>query len=120
MVEGVPISDKRLGRRAFPALACIGLLACPLVTQRAASTASEANTRAKTHIVTIEGLRFNPPSLTVDRGDRIVWVNKDLFPHTVTAEGKDFDSHDIAPMRRGRIGRQRRVISPMAAPIIRP
>ena len=29
------------------------------------------------------------------RGDRIVWVNKDLFPHTVTATDKAFDSGSI-------------------------
>lgn len=31
------------------------------------------------------------------RGDRIVWTNKDPFPHTVTADTKLFDSHSIAP-----------------------
>lgn len=45
--------------------------------------------------VTIEGMQFNPPELTVHRGDHIVWVNKDLFPHTVTAD-KAFDSGSIA------------------------
>ena len=52
---------------------------------------------AKRHTVTIEGLMFQPPTLTVNRGDRINWVNKDLFPHTVTANGGAFDSHEIAP-----------------------
>lgn len=47
--------------------------------------------------VTIENLQFTPQTLTVHRGDRIVWVNKDLFPHTVTASGKEFDSQSIAP-----------------------
>ena len=32
--------------------------------------------------------------LVVKRGDTVVWVNKDPFPHTVTAAGA-FDSHDI-------------------------
>ncbi|RQT22159.1 cupredoxin family copper-binding protein [Burkholderia contaminans] len=49
-----------------------------------------------THQVTIEGMRFNPASLTVARGDTIVWVNKDLVAHTATAAGV-FDSHEIAP-----------------------
>jgi plastocyanin len=50
----------------------------------------------KTYTVTVENLVFNPPSLTVRRADRIVWVNKDLFPHTVTAASKAFDSRSIA------------------------
>ncbi len=30
------------------------------------------------------------------RGDSIVWINKDPFPHTVTSTGK-FDSNEIQP-----------------------
>ncbi len=40
-------------------------------------------------------MRFNPDQLTIKRGDRVVWVNKDLVPHTVTADEKTFDSGDI-------------------------
>jgi plastocyanin len=47
------------------------------------------------HTVTIENMQFTPAHLSVHRGDRIVWVNKDLFPHTVTAAGKVFDSGSI-------------------------
>ena len=36
----------------------------------------------RTHTVTIDGFRFQPERLTVARGDRIVWVNKDVVPHT--------------------------------------
>lgn len=48
-----------------------------------------------THSVVIEGVKFEPEALTVKRGETVVWVNKDPFPHTVTAKGT-FDSHDIA------------------------
>lgn len=48
--------------------------------------------KPKTHTVVIEGMRFQPESLTVARGDAIVWVNKDLFPHTATSEAGRFDS----------------------------
>jgi plastocyanin len=58
--------------------------------------ASAADGPRTTHSVTIEDMRFKPPVLTVRRGDRIVWVNKDLFPHTVTAATKSFDSGSIA------------------------
>jgi plastocyanin len=49
----------------------------------------------KTHTVTIEGMRFQPESLTVAPGDTIIWVNKDLVPHTATSEAGRFDSRDI-------------------------
>jgi plastocyanin len=50
-----------------------------------------------THVVTIENMRFNPLSLTVHKGGRIVWLNSDLVPHTATAKNNTFDSRSIAP-----------------------
>ncbi|HEY3731348.1 MAG TPA: cupredoxin family copper-binding protein [Steroidobacteraceae bacterium] len=49
------------------------------------------------HTVTIEAMQYQPQALTVRPGDRIRWINKDLFPHTVTADGGGFDSPEIAP-----------------------
>ncbi len=51
--------------------------------------------KAKTHTVSIEGMRFQPEVLTVARGDTIVWVNKDIVPHTATSKTGGFDSKDI-------------------------
>jgi plastocyanin len=51
---------------------------------------------AATHAVTIEGMKSQPDTVTVQRGDRITWTNKDLVPHTVTSAGV-FDSGAIAP-----------------------
>jgi plastocyanin len=47
------------------------------------------------HTVVIEATNYAPAILTVKRGDTVVWINKDPFPHTVTAKGV-FDSHGIA------------------------
>jgi plastocyanin len=33
----------------------------------------------------------------VHAGDKVLWVNKDLFAHTATAESAAFNSHSIAP-----------------------
>ena len=48
------------------------------------------------HTVVIEAVRFEPLAVTVKVGETIVWINHDPFPHTVTAVGKQFDSHEIA------------------------
>lgn len=53
----------------------------------------------QTHTVTMEATAFAPASLTVKRGDRVVWVNHDPFPHTATA-AKVFDSKSIAPGKK--------------------
>lgn len=51
--------------------------------------------------VTIEEIKFNPEVLEVKKGDTVIWKNKDVVPHTVTAEmnaGKSaFDSGQIDP-----------------------
>jgi plastocyanin len=52
---------------------------------------------SKSHTIVIENMNFDPPAETVRSGDRITWINKDLFPHTVTADGKAFDSSSIGP-----------------------
>ena len=46
------------------------------------------------HKVTIDAGQFAPPAVHAKVGDTVVWVNKDPFPHTVTAPGR-FDSGTI-------------------------
>jgi plastocyanin len=70
--------------------------AAAILIVTAVAVGAAAPPAAATHTVVIENLQFSPKELTVSRGDRIVWVNKDLFPHTATAEGKAFDSQSIA------------------------
>jgi plastocyanin len=67
------------------------------VAGSAALLAGAAEPKTKTHTVVIENMQSTPATLTVEKGDRVVWVNKDLFPHTVTADNKAFDSKNIAP-----------------------
>lgn len=51
--------------------------------------------RATTHTVVMKAVSYAPLALTIKRGDTVVWVNEDPFPHTVTAAGA-FDSKSIA------------------------
>jgi plastocyanin len=71
-------------------------LACALDLLCIADAAVGASATAKpiTHTVVIEGVKYEPEALTVKRGATVEWVNKDPFPHTVTAPGA-FDSHNI-------------------------
>ena len=84
--------QRRHGRgRAHP-LAVALVCASGLLYAGAGALAAE---KSATHTVVIEAVKYEPETLTVKRGDTIVWVNNDPFPHTVTAKGA-FDSHDIA------------------------
>ncbi len=56
---------------------------------------SSAIAAPTTHTILIEGMKFSPPTLEVKRGDSIVWVNKDMFPHDVTEQQGAFRSGAI-------------------------
>ena len=54
---------------------------------------------AATHVVTIDQMKYGPvPPLKV--GDTVVFVNKDMFRHTVTASNNSFNI-DLMPGARG-------------------
>ncbi len=74
-------------------VATLGLACC---TPKIAKSASESihipavqSTRiaaTQSVTVTIEGFQFKPNTVTVKRGTRLTFVNKDATPHTVTPE----------------------------------
>jgi plastocyanin len=76
------------------ALICAGALVRSIAVFAAGASADARAGKPATHHVVIDGLKNEPETLTVKRGDTVIWTNKDPFPHTVTAPGK-FDSHDI-------------------------
>lgn len=41
---------------------------------------------SETHNITIQSFAFNPASITVKKGDTVVWTNKDSMGHTVTGD----------------------------------
>jgi plastocyanin len=46
-----------------------------------------------TKTVLIQDFRFNPAHITIKRGTKVRWINKDISPHTATANnGRSFDS----------------------------
>jgi plastocyanin len=52
---------------------------------------------AATHQVAIEGMKFSPARLEMRAGDTIVWINRDVVPHTVTAPSAKIESGSISP-----------------------
>jgi plastocyanin len=61
------------------------------------TSASEAK-KYETHTVEINQMQFQPASLTVQRGDTIVWINHDIIAHDVTEEtDKLWASGPLAP-----------------------
>ncbi|HEY8051343.1 MAG TPA: cupredoxin family copper-binding protein [Steroidobacteraceae bacterium] len=92
------MADRQQAHRSrlpISALASGVVLVSALIMGGAMPMMADARAVPKTHVIIIENMRFSPDALTVQRGERIVWINKDLFPHTATAETKAFDSGNI-------------------------
>jgi plastocyanin len=48
-------------------------------------------------VVEIRASEFYPQSLTVEKGEKIIWVNEDTSPHTVTSLDGELKSPIIPP-----------------------
>ena len=54
-----------------------------------------------TRTVSIQNFSFKPANITVKRGTKVRWINKDSAAHTVTANNKgSFDSGRLGPGQR--------------------
>jgi len=47
------------------------------------------------HVIEIKGFKFVPAVLTIKSGDTITWINKDIVPHTATADDSTFDTGEL-------------------------
>lgn len=69
------------GRLAFGPAAALLLLVAP----------SLAAAAPRTHVVTIDKMKFGALPADVKAGDTILWDNRDLFRHTATAKDGSFN-----------------------------
>lgn len=81
--------------RAFAAAIPVGLAMMALLLSGLAVAAAEERPEPRRHEVIIDATAYSPRTITARVGDTIVWVNEDLFPHTVTAKSGRWDSGDI-------------------------
>jgi plastocyanin len=78
--------------------AALAVTLCMLtVCLAAVRTDAAAARKPVTHTVTVDSAKFSPADLTVNVGDSIVWVNKDILAHTATTLKPGFDSKVIQP-----------------------
>lgn len=52
--------------------------------------------RGGREVVEITGFEFRPSELSVEVGDTVEFVNRDVVPHTATARDGSFDSRRLA------------------------
>ncbi len=58
---------------------------------------SNPSSKIKTYPVTIENFAFSPSSLTIKKGEKVIWTNQDSAAHTVTSDsGNELGSKLLA------------------------
>jgi len=67
------------------------ILAVACAPKQAPPSVSQSN-----NTVEIKNFAFNPPAITIKKGQTITWTNNDSASHTITSTG-NFDSGVIAP-----------------------
>jgi plastocyanin len=69
------------------------LLGAALVAVSAVAPAADAaSAAAAPTVIEIHNMRFSPMTLAVPAGTKVMWVNEDAAPHTVTDKGDIFHS----------------------------
>ena len=81
--------------RSAPRRWGIALVTAVAVTATVAAPAAAEEIRGRRHRVSIEGFRFVPARVVAAPGDTVVWVNRDLVPHTLTARDESWDSREL-------------------------
>jgi plastocyanin len=90
--------SRRFAGLPIAALATIGILALAGAT----APSRPADPIPQRHVVEIRGMAFHPEVLEVRRGDTVVWINRDIVPHTATANRKS--GWNTGPLLQGQSG----------------
>src|SRR3712207_3432587 len=76
-------------RKEFMKLGTLGLVGGAAL---ALSSAVGAQTTRPTRTVVIQDFSYKPAHITIRPGTRVIWINRDSTPHTVTANNGSYDS----------------------------
>src|SRR5437870_5068749 len=101
-------SDRKAGMTAsrvawtilVPFVLALAVTAVTVMVRANVSSAPPAASGAKVEMVRIS---FSPPTLTVAKGAEVVFANKDVAPHTVSADDRSIDSGLLNPGKSFRL-----------------
>lgn len=68
----------------FRSIACLLLMTVFVLNVNAQKKTKEP----KVYTIVISKMKFTPPSLVVEKGSKVIWINKEFYPHDVTDEVK--------------------------------
>jgi len=94
---------KVLTRRCFLKAPVVAAIAVTTGLPGCTGPASPKKSSATTHRVEIRDFAFQPASLTIAPGDTVTWINRDIVPHTATAEDQSWDTGSLDSNRSGSV-----------------
>lgn len=74
-------------------------ISAAVVVFLAMNTAYAEQAKPKEHVIEIRNFKFSPARITVRPGDKVTWVNRDIVPHTATADDKSWDTGTLSSKR---------------------
>src|SRR3954453_9661349 len=87
------------GRARLAAIAAAGCIAALLLLTAAggpAASAAPTASASKSVTVAIKDFKYKPATISIDPGDRVIWVNRDDVKHTAS-RGGSFTTGKIKP-----------------------
>ncbi len=57
----------------------------------------------RSHTVEIRGFAYLPATVEVAAGDTVLWINRDVVPHTATRDGRGWDSGSLGAEQAWRL-----------------
>jgi plastocyanin len=88
---------KRLLFLAALSLVAVLTFASVAGAQKASVAGAQIQQQQATRTLLIQNFSFKPAHITVKRGTRVTWINKDMTKHTATASNGAFDSGVLRP-----------------------
>jgi plastocyanin len=73
-----------------------------LIVAAASSGAAVRGRKPATRTVVVQGMRYEPATLTIRAGDSVTWVNEDIVDHTATGSASARPAFDSQAIRVGK------------------
>lgn len=97
------VVEKRVSPAGIAAVVVFAGIAVAAVVTIAVRQNQRSSSPAKANTVVMAQIAFNPRTLTAAKGSEIVFENKDVAPHNVTADNPTISSGTIAPGKTFRL-----------------
>jgi len=69
------------------------VLSLVAIGEAGAASGQSLASPSRQHLIEIQAFSFKPHSTDISPGDRVLWINRDVVPHAISAEGGMWLTH---------------------------